>query len=134
MVAQIIYDLRQKCYRQEALEIGVVDFPPLKKTVSEIVGDVGEYYAVVHDDSICGILHFEEPNINSLIVCPSLQRKGVASMLMESLLSQYKGTFVTVSTAKKNVPAVKLYERFNFRVSSYQVRDGIDKVFYEIKL
>lgn len=134
MLAKTIYDLRQKCYRQEALEIGAVDFPPLKKALLEIVSDAGEYYAAMHNGRICGVLHFENLNINSLIVCPSFQRKGVASMLLDFILKQCKGHTVTVSTAAKNIPAVKLYENFSFNVSSYQMRDGIKKVFYDINL
>lgn len=131
-MANAIHALMQAAYRQEAELLGVTDFPPLKRKAADIARDTGRYYGAFAGEHLAGVLHYNESNIDSLVVHPEFQRLGLATRLLRHLLGETAGRTVTVSTATLNVPATTLYTRLGFRLVSTECRSGIDLVNYEL--
>lgn len=132
-VANQIYDVFQLSYKVEASLVGVEDFPPLRRSASDIQSSssqflghqVGVYLAAVVEYSHDG----EDLSIDSVVVHPQYFRRGLASQLLQSLLSKVQWQTAYVETATANNPAFLLYQKFGFSESKrWKTADGIDKV------
>ncbi len=53
--------------------------------------------------------------VETLVVAPSMQRRGIASMLLSAVLQRWPQHDVSVTTAIANAPALALYAGFGFR-------------------
>lgn len=62
-----------------------------------------------NDNSACFL------NIDTLVVDPSRQRRGIASALLGFVLQRWPRHRLTVTTACANAPAIALYDGFGFR-------------------
>ena len=117
--ADLIHAIFQAAYRVEADLIGVQTFPPLNRTKSEIGRSSNDFYAISHYDNPVGIMEIEEPfnsgktsTIASLAISPDFSRMGLGQRLVQFAIEQ--GCPLRVTTAEKNMPAVRLYEKMGF--------------------
>jgi ribosomal protein S18 acetylase RimI-like enzyme len=122
-VAREIYALQQASYAVERDLIGVADFPPLRVTAEEIQRETEVFLGYRDDEGLAGAISYErgpdEICIGRMIVHPRAFRRGVASALLEAVERAAADVeTLTVSTAEKNLPAVRLYEKHGFRITA----------------
>jgi ribosomal protein S18 acetylase RimI-like enzyme len=67
------------------------------------------------NSKILGFGGFTDGKITWLFVHPDYRRKGVASMLLETLITRLSGN-ASLNVAKANIAAVSLYSKFGFFV------------------
>ena len=120
-VARAIHAVQIAAYTQEAALLGVRDFPPLHRTVQDIARSGETYFGVYEGQCLVGALGFSSGsrgiglNIDSLVVLPGYQRRGVAHALMAEFVAQHRTQDLTVQTGAKNAPALALYAGFGFK-------------------
>lgn len=136
-----IHAVTQAAYRQEAALLGVDFFPPLARTCEDVLSDLGVYTGAVVGGALEGVLHLEGHHINVLTVHPHAQRRGIASHLLDYVLSDYRKNIknarscdkakpvaqlqVTVSTGTLNCPALALYKKMGFEEVSRSEKGNI---------
>ena len=119
-VARAIHAVQMSAYAQEARLLGVVEFPPLTRTVEDIRATAEAFLAVHVGPQLVGSASVEpDPEyggmaIASLTVAPAFQRRGIATALLAELLRRHGAGSLTVQTGTKNAPALRLYEPFGF--------------------
>ncbi|WP_412760717.1 GNAT family N-acetyltransferase [Paraburkholderia tropica] len=121
-----ILTVQYAAYLQEAKLLGVTWFPPLDRTAADIARSPDEFFGAYIGDVLVGVASMELCNtqfgasISSLTVLPQYQRRGVARELMSTLLATAGSQVITVSTGRKNAPALTLYAAFGFVPVSYR--------------
>lgn len=91
-----------------------------EKMIEEELSNPCAHYIVYEcDGEVCGYvgLHsiLDEGYITNIAVSEKHRRKGIASALLEKLISDTeKLSFITLEVRVSNVPAISLYERFGF--------------------
>ncbi|WP_419960366.1 GNAT family N-acetyltransferase [Psychrobacillus sp. BM2] len=120
MVAESILSIQLPAYKVEADLIGFDGIPQLLDTVEDIKNSKELFLGKLDGSKLVGFLSYEDTeeliDICRLVVDPNHFRKGIASELIDYLLSiKANGKKVVVSTGAKNVPAITLYERHNFK-------------------
>ena len=117
--AEEIRAIFQVSYAVEAKILKAVDFPPLKRTVSQFVNSNSEFYAFCIINDIAGIIEIDShdhlTHIQSLVVDPKYFRKGIGRQLVQFTLDTYRSKLFTVETGTDNQPAIKLYENLGFQ-------------------
>jgi ribosomal protein S18 acetylase RimI-like enzyme len=116
-------------YQVEAELIGFDGIPQLKDTIETIQQSGETFYGLFENSILIGFIAIQDVgdtlDICRLVVHPAHFRKGAATKLLSFVLSKAKKT-VTVSTGSKNSPAITLYKKHNFRVSSeFEVVPGV---------
>ena len=131
-VAIEIYDVFQLSYEIEAGLVGSPDFPPLRRRVSHIQSTERQFLGERIGNDLVSVEFSkdgDELSIDSLVVHPQYFRRGFASQLLRSLLKRELWQSANVETAAANDPAVDLYQKFGFSVSTrWLTADGIEKV------
>jgi ribosomal protein S18 acetylase RimI-like enzyme len=138
-IAKAIRAIFQVSYAVEAEILKAVDFPPLKRTVSQFVNSNSEFYSYCLTRKIAGVIeidnHENRTHIQSLVVDPKYFRKGIAIKLIQFILDNYKSKLFTVETGIDNEPAIKLYTSFDFKEQEqWDTNHGIRKVRFEKKI
>lgn len=119
-VAEQIHAVLMLAYAQEAVLLGIKNFPPLEQTASDIQMSDEFFLGSFDNQELLGVVSVrpdDEPgqvNIASLVVHPLHQRKGVARALLSDALQRAEAVTFSVSTAAKNAPALALYHQFGF--------------------
>ena len=139
---KIVEEIRaifQVSYAVEADILKAVDFPPLKRTVSQFVNSNSEFYAYYLTRNIAGVIeidnHQDISHIQSLVVDPKYFRKGIGRKLVQFILDTYKKKLFTVETGIDNQPAIKLYESFGFQeLNQWDTNHGIRKIRFEKRI
>lgn len=132
-VARRIYQVFQSSYKIEAALIGVTDFPPLSRTVSDIEQAHTQFYGFYeHEHELAAVVEitYRESvlHINSLTVSPDHFRKGIAGKLLAFLFDTFDFHQAIVETAVVNTPAIELYKKAGFvEVKQYTPSHGIPK-------
>lgn len=108
-------------YSVEATLIGVTEFPPLKRTASDIRSAESSFFACTDKNFLAAVTEIENasshlPNIAGFAVHPEYFRRGVGSFLLSNILGGLGNSSVSVSTASANVPATSLYEKHGFQI------------------
>jgi len=119
--ANTIHRILHDAYVEEAALIEAEDFPPLRRTVADIMASDNQFLAYRRDGIVCAIIELEPLSdrgsdctlIASLGVSPQAFRKGVGRALVKHALCRSECT-VVVSTAERNKPAICLYEILGF--------------------
>jgi len=130
-MAEQIYQLQQVAYAIERDLIDYPDFPPLSVTAHDIQQEEETFLGCWLDDQLAGVLSFTlSPallDIGRLIVHPIFFRRGIASRLLVAVESHaVAGMQLTVSTAEKNLPAVRLYQKHGYQLMERTVLpDGL---------
>ena len=138
-IAEEIRAIFQVSYTVEAGILKAVDFPPLKRTVSQFLNSNSEFYAYYLIKNIAGVIEIENhedlTHIQSLVVYPKYFRNGIGSKLVQFILDTYKSRIFTVETGIDNHPAIKLYKSFGFQEQEQWDTDhGIRKVRFEKRI
>ena len=119
-VACAIHAVQMSAYAQEARLLGVVEFPPLARTVEDLRAGTESFLGVHVGDQLAGSVSVEpDPeyggmSIASLTVAPEFQRRGIATALLVEVLRRHGAGCLTVQTGTRNAPALRLYERLGF--------------------
>ncbi len=132
-IAEQILAVQQAAYLQESLLIGYPDLPPLKETLVAIQGSSKTFLSYQLDERIVGVLSYDIQDdtltITRLVVHPDFSRRGIGKRLLEDVLQRPNINHFVVGTAAKNTPALKLYEKYDFTVTSRQtLPDGLELV------
>lgn len=135
--AQLIRSVFQNSYKIEANLIGAVKFPPLARTAHDIQETNRSFYGLWIKSRLAGVVEVElsdfKLEISSLAVEPDFFRQSVASdlikFLFQSLAPKAGCEVAYVETAERNLPAIKLYQKFGFTIIKTWIPDhGIRKV------
>ena len=138
-IAKEIRAIFQVSYTVEAGILKAVDFPPLKRTVSQFLNSDSEFYAYYLIKNIAGVIEIENhenlTHIQSLVVYPKYFRNGIGSKLVQFILDTYKAKIFIVETGIDNHPAIKLYKSFGFQEQErWDTNHGIRKVRFEKRI
>ena len=134
-VAAQVHAVAQAAYAVEAGRIGCPDFPPLRESLAQL-GRSGDRLLVHRKcGSVAGALTFVQDagavDITRLVVSPPHFRQGVATALLAHLERLLPPGAVTVSTARRNSPAVALYRRLGYSVSGASISpEGIELLYF----
>jgi len=132
-IAKEILDIFQDSYAVEAKILKAVDFPPLKRTLSQFLNSNSEFYAYYQDKNISGVIEIKNDqdltHIQSLVVSPKHFRKGIGRKLVQFILDTYMSSIFTVETGLDNYPAIKLYTSLDFEEQNqWNTNHGVRKV------
>ena len=135
-IAEEIRAIFQASYAVEAEMLKAVDFPPLKRTVSQFLNSDSEFYAYYLTKDLAGVIEIENDedltHIQSLVVYPKYFRNGIGRKLVQFILDNYKSKIFTVETGIDNHPAIKLYKSFGFQEQEqWDTNHGVRKVRFE---
>ena len=138
-IAKEIRDIFQSSYAVEAEMLKAVDFPPLKRTVSQFLNSSSEFYAYYLIKNIAGVIEIENQknliHIQSLVVYPKYFRNGIGRKLVQFILDTYKSKIFTVETGIDNHPAIKLYKSVGFQEQKqWDTNHGVRKVRFEKRI
>lgn len=122
LIAEQIYQLQQASYAVERDLIEYPDFPPLAVIAQEIQDEPDTFLGYWEDGYLAGVLSFTLTpsllDIGRLIVHPHYFRRGIASQLLQAVADYVTPTMrITVSTAEKNLPAVRLYQKHGYHLT-----------------
>lgn len=131
--AEELRRLLAQAYAVEAELIGAVDFPPLRRTAEAIAAADTVFYGAALDGRLVSAAELEATgersvHIASFVVAPDLFRCGIGARLLEHVLEISASEKVTVSTAARNAPAIRLYEKHGFQLRERWAIAGIDMV------
>lgn len=138
-----IHALAQSAYAVEAALIGCPDFPPLRESPADLQ-ECGDRFLVWEAlGQIIGALSFHEVcaeeaqkahgiAITRLVVSPAHLRQGIAIALHTALERRVPArSYFSVSTAQANEPAVALYKKLGYAVTSLGIApEGIPLVHF----
>jgi ribosomal protein S18 acetylase RimI-like enzyme len=126
--AKEILVVQQAAYLQESLLIDYPDLPPLKETLEDIQDSSETFLGYQLNDEIVGVLSYDIQDdvltITRLVVHPDFSRRGIGKSLLEKVLHHPIVNHFIVGTAAKNIPALKLYEKYGFATTSRQTLPG----------
>ncbi|HEX2202473.1 MAG TPA: GNAT family N-acetyltransferase [Longimicrobium sp.] len=127
--AERIHGLQQAAYAVERDLLGVVDFYPLTVTAEEIRREDEVFLGAWEGDRLVGAVSFaptpEGLHVGRLVVDPARFRRGIAARLLDAVeRSAAPGERLTVSTAARNEPAVRLYRKHGFEIVERAVLPG----------
>jgi ribosomal protein S18 acetylase RimI-like enzyme len=135
--AERILSVLRPGYAAEAALIGVEDFPPLRRTVTDIAASRNEFAGSCSGAVLAAVIEFGEGQVDgdaaldiaSLAVHPQFARRGFGSVLVAWVLERCAGRAATVSTARSNFPAIALYGKLGFVFErSFVAPEGIECV------
>ena len=133
-----IHKVMQAAYTAEAELLKIADFYPLNRTLQDISESKNNFLGFLNEDELVGVCELEAVDeytimISVLVVQPSAFRKGIASKLLAYVIEDETPKTILVSTAKKNIPAVSLYQKFGFGIYT-EVTLGDGLVIVELEL
>ena len=136
-IVKEIRDIFQASYAIEAEMLKAIDFPPLKRTISQFLNSNSEFYAYYLNQNIAGVIEIENnqdlTHIQSLVVYPKYFRRGIARKLISFILSKFDSKIFTVETGLENIPAIQLYKSFDFEEKKQWDTDhGVCKISFEL--
>ncbi len=125
-----IITLQRVSYLIEAEIIDFYEIPPLVETREELIHCGEHFVGYFIDDVLAGFLSYTEEDhvldICRVAVHPNHFRKGIADSLLKQVLSLPGIQKAIVSTGKKNLPALRLYQKHGFIiVSDKEIGNGI---------
>ena len=129
----IIFAVFQKSYAIEAKFIGALNFPPLARNAEDIKKSETTFDGFTENECLAAVI---EVNINnecidicSLTVDPSYFKKGIASKLINHVLTMGDISLARVETAVANTPAINLYKKHGFvEFKRWTPSHGIEKL------
>lgn len=130
--AEKLHALFQVSYRIEAELLGVTDFPPLHRSISEFQNSTTQFFGFWKDDVLAAAVEIDPLkntlDICSLVVHPKHFRQGIARKLLLFLENYDDYETLIVETGWANTPAIALYKKFGFQeTGEYIGMGGIKK-------
>ena len=119
-VAEALHAIWLAAYAQEASLLGIPAalFPPLQCSAVDLQACGWTFLGAMTQGALAGALALETrdgaTHINSLVVAPECQRRGLGRQLMAAALQRCQGQKLRVSTGAANTPAVALYQSMGF--------------------
>lgn len=119
-VAHRIYALLQLAHDQETALTEVKSSTGLEETATEIQASSEYFLGAVDGDNLVGFLSIApddevgQLSIDTLVVDPAHQRKGIGEQLLAHALQRGPGMTFSVCTGASNIPALQLYEKSGF--------------------
>jgi len=137
-VAFQIFTVFQNAYKVEAQLLGVVDFPPLLRSVKDIESSKTHFWGYVEHGALAAVLEISNVDmlleINSLTVAQKYFRKGIANKLLSFVLDINDFSEAIVETAVANIAAINLYQKHGFvEIKRWTPSHGIEKLAMSIK-
>jgi len=137
-IAESIHSVFQISYAVEAKLLGVKDFPPLQRTVTNLLESKTSFFGFFLNEKLIAVIEIEPfPyvfHICSLVVDPNYFRQGIGSKLISFILNLLKGNTITVETGLANEPAITFYKSFGFNeVKQYDTDHGIRKIKFQLE-
>lgn len=133
-IAGQVLQVQVAAYLIESRLIEYPDFPPLWETEDKLRAS-GERFVVCRvDGAVAGATSFavkdRVADICRLVVSPSHFGKGIGTGLVRRVEDLCRDcSRIIVSTAWRNTPAVKLYEKCGYKVSRrWRLPDGLELV------
>mgnify|MGYP006201462607 CR=1 FL=1 len=132
-ISQEILKIFQASYTIEAEMLKVIDFPPLKRTMTQFLDVNSDFYAYYLNQNLAGLIEINSnkcsTHIQSLVVYPKYFRQGIGRQLVKFVLETNESVSFTVETGVNNHPAIKLYISLGFKeVSQWDTNHGVRKV------
>ena len=132
-IAVEIRRIFQASYVIEAKMLKVIDFPPLKRTISQFIDSKSKFYAYYIKQNIAGLIEISSnksiTHIQSLVVYPKYFRQGIGKALVMFVLDTYASAVFTVETGIDNHPAINLYVSLGFvEQDQWDTNHGVRKV------
>jgi ribosomal protein S18 acetylase RimI-like enzyme len=137
--AREVLQVQLESYAVESRLIEYPDFPPLRQTARDLQ-DSGERFFVSRiGGAVAGAISVAAVNgtadICRLVVSPAHMGKGIGTVLVRAVEAAYPASRITVSTAWKNTPAVRLYLKLGYRILRRPfLPDGLELVEFEKQL
>ena len=137
-IAETMHRIFQVSYAVEARLLDAKDFPPLKRTVNDLMKSATSFFGFYQGEKVIAIIEIEPfPSvfhICSLVVDPQYFRQGIAKNLLNFTFKLLEGNRITVETGLANRPAIALYESFGFKeVKQYETDHGIRKIRFQLE-
>ena len=135
-IACEIRNIFQASYAVEAKILRAIEFPPLKRSVSEFLESDTKFYAYYINQNIAGLIEINNNqktiHIQSLVVYPKYFRKGIAKQLVCFVFEKHDSMRFTVETGVDNYPAIKLYINLGFKEQKQWNTDhGVRKIRFQ---
>ncbi len=132
-IANQIITLQRKSYQIEADLIGFDGIPYLTETLADLQKCKEKFLGYIMKDQLVGLCSWETISVNTknnagkiptemelticrLVVHPQHFKKGIASKLLLITEAEINKGTILVTTAKKNKPAIKLYQKLGYTI------------------
>ena len=97
------------------------------KYVKDILPDA-DIYVYILDEQIVGFVGLNNNYIEGIFVDVNNQHKGIGTALLDKI-KEYKES-LTLSVYKKNVNAIKFYEKNNFIITGKNIDENTNEIEY----
>ena len=136
VLAEQVLTVQRPSYQQESDLIEYPNLPPLFETVADLQNSDETFVGYWLDGQLAGVLSYEQTDeglhIDRLVVHPNYFRRGIGRALLawvETAVSTPSPSPITVSTAAKNQPAIKLYQSQGYTIVQHKtLPDGLELV------
>ena len=137
IISKKIHAIFQISYAVEAKLLKHDDFPPLKRTVTQIQESQTSFYGFYLKQELVAVMELEtyenHIHIRSLTVAPKNFRQGIGFRLLNFVRDRFKVDLLTVETGHGNTPAVHFYLDFGFKKNKVWMTDvGIEKISFRL--
>ena len=119
--AEEVWALQHPAYRVEAALIGVPDLPPLRDTIQTLQRCGESFFGCRNEEGeLVGAVSYEREGAERFTICrmmvrPDCMRRGIGARLMDNVLDAEPSVSTWTVTAEiRNLPALRLYERYGF--------------------
>jgi ribosomal-protein-alanine N-acetyltransferase len=89
---------------------------------SELENENSKYIVATENDEIVGFagiwIAIDEAHITNIVTKKSYRNKGIGNLLLENLINlscSLNLNSITLEVKESNIPAIKLYEKFDFK-------------------
>jgi ribosomal protein S18 acetylase RimI-like enzyme len=128
-LAEEIWYLQHTAFREEAVRVGIKVIPPLMDTIEALQRCKEQYIGYELDGEIIGALAYDlqgsKLSIRRLMVQPVHFRRGIASSLLDYVLTKIPHKQAEVYAGERNDPAVSLYRKYGFvPIEQLNINDG----------
>jgi ribosomal protein S18 acetylase RimI-like enzyme len=133
--ANNIWDIFHHSYTVEAKILKVDNFPPLNRSISQIMKSNNIFFAFYNCSDLVALIEIDSSkkntHIQSLVVYPNHFRKGYARRLIKFVFNIFDSDDFSVETGFDNIPAKNLYSNLGFQeLLQYEAERGIKKIKY----
>ncbi len=131
-IAKEILAVQTAAYKVESKIIDYENIPPLKEDYLHIQSSEETFLGIYSTNRLAAVISYlktaDSIEICRLVVHPSLFGQGLATKLLLHLFLK-NANYITVCTAAKNTPALRLYNKLGFTIKqSFEVDKGLQLV------
>lgn len=135
-ITKKIRSVFQVSYAVEADLLKAIDFPPLKRNVTNFLKSETDFYGYFQDNELAAVVEIKSKNnnthIQSLVVDPYYFRQGIGEKLISFIFKTYNTPVFSVETGLANLPAILLYKKLEFiETKQWDTNHGVRKIRFE---